>query len=155
MNTLKNRTHATPAPAARLTATLCLALAGWSALPVHAGTAVVVGSSNSATALTAEQASQIFLARVATLPGGVKAVLIDQPEGSPRRDQFYSKMAGKNPAQMKALWSRLTFSGMAQPPTVMAGDAEVKKAVGADPGAIGYIDSAAVDTTVKVLLTID
>jgi hypothetical protein len=31
----------------------------------------------------------------------------------------------------------------------------VKKAVAADPAAIGYIDSSAVDGTVKVLLTVD
>jgi ABC-type phosphate transport system substrate-binding protein len=82
-------------------------------------------------------------------------VLIDQTEGSPLREQFYTKVASKNTAQMKALWARLTFSGAAQPPAVAAGDALVKKAVAADPAAIGYIDSSAVDGTVKVLLTVD
>ena len=33
--------------------------------------------------------------------------------------------------------------------------AAVKKAVAADPKAVGYIDSAAVDASVKVLVTID
>ena len=138
-----------------LLALLSLVAAGLCATPAWAGIAVVVGADSPATTLTADQVSQIFLAKAATLPGGAKAVLVDQAEGSPLRDQFYAKVTGKNPAQMKALWSRLTFSGAAQPPTTVAGDAQVKKAVATDPAAIGYIDSTAADATVKVLLTVD
>lgn len=146
MNTLKSRTPL---------AALSLTLAALSATPAWAGISVIVGASSPATALTAEQAQQIFLAKAATLPGGAKAVLIDHTEGAAVRERFYSKVAGKNPAQMKALWSRLTFSGAAQPPTALPSDADVKKAVAADPGAIGYINSSAVDATVKVLLNVD
>jgi ABC-type phosphate transport system substrate-binding protein len=154
MNTLKSRAFVVPA-SAPLAALLCLALAGLSAAPAHAGIAAVVGAGSPGTALTAEQASQIFLIKAATLPGGAKAVLIDQAESSPLREQFYAKVTGKNAAQMKALWARLIFSGAAQPPAAVGNDALVKKTVAADPGAIGYIDSSAVDATVKVLLTVD
>lgn len=121
----------------------------------HAAQAVVVSAKSTVPAMTPDQVSQLFLGKTSTLPGGVAAVLIDQPEGSPARDEFYTKATGKNAAQMKALWSRLTFSGAAQPPKVVAGPAEVKKAVADTPGAIGYIDKGAVDGTVKVLLTLE
>ena len=121
----------------------------------HAAQAVVVSAKSTVPSLTADQVSQLFLGKSATLPGGAMAVLIDQPEGSPARDEFYTKATGKNAAQMKALWSRLTFSGAAQPPKVVAGPAEVKKAVADTPGAIGYIDKGAVDGTVKVLFTLE
>jgi len=137
---------------------LVAAVAAMSALcftTAHAAQAVVVSAKSTVPSLTADQVSQLFLGKSATLPGGGAAVLIDQPEGSPARDEFYTKAAGKNAAQMKSLWSRLTFSGAAQPPKVVAGPAEVKKTVADTPGAIGYIDKGAVDATVKVLLVIE
>ena len=120
-----------------------------------AGEVVVVSAKSPVAALTADQVSQLFTAKSTTLQGGGAAVLVDQAEGSPARDNFYAKVTGKNAAQMKALWSRLTFSGAAQPPKVASGDAEVKKAVAETPGAIGYIDKSAVDASVKVVLTLD
>jgi len=124
-------------------------------LGAHAGVAVVVSAKSPAGKLTADQVSQLFLAKSPTLPGAGQAVLIDQSEGSAIRDAFYNKVTGKNPAQIKALWSRLVFSGAAQPPKAVASGADVKKAVAASPDAIGYIDSAEVDASVKVVFTAD
>ena len=64
----------------------------------------------------------------------------------------HKKVTGKDAAQMKAYWSQLMFTGKAQKPKKVAGDDAVKKAVAATPGAIGYIDAAAVDASVKVVL---
>jgi hypothetical protein len=47
------------------------------------------------------------------------------------------------------------FTGKGQPPKVLASAAEVKKAVAADPQSVGYIDRADVDSTVKVVLTLN
>jgi len=49
---------------------------------------------------------------------------------------------------------KLVFTGKATQPKEFASNAEVKKAVAADPKAIGYIDKSAVDDTVKVILTL-
>jgi ABC-type phosphate transport system substrate-binding protein len=43
------------------------------------------------------------------------------------------------------------FTGKATMPREVAGSAEVKKAVAANPKAIGYVDRSAVDSTVKVV----
>lgn len=120
-----------------------------------AGVAIVVDAKSPVAGLTSEQASQLFLVKSATLPDGTRAVLIDQEEGSHVREEFYTKVTGKNAAQMKALWSRIVFSGAAQQPKSVAGDAAVKKAVVGMPGNIGYIDKASVDASVKVLLSVD
>ncbi len=117
--------------------------------------AVVVSAQSPVGPMTAEQLSQVFTSKATSLPGGSSAILIDQVDGSPLRDEFYNKLAGKNPSQMKALWARLAFSGSAQPPKVAGGDTDVKKAVAATPGAIGYIDKSAVDGSVKVLLIVE
>ena len=126
-------------------------------LPIlaHAGVAVVVGANSPAAKLSPEQVGQLFLAKTTALPGAGQAILTDQSEGAPVRDAFYVGVTGKSAAQVKALWSRLVFSGAAQLPQVLANGAEVKKHVNANPNAIGYIDAAEVDASVKVLLTLN
>jgi ABC-type phosphate transport system substrate-binding protein len=78
---------------------------------------------------------------------------IDQPESSAIRGEFYKKVTDKEPAQAKALWSKLVFTGKATLPKEVPSSADVKKAVAADPKAIGYIEKSAVDASVKVVLT--
>jgi ABC-type phosphate transport system substrate-binding protein len=114
----------------------------------QAETVVIVSQKNPATRMFSEQASQFFLGKSNLFTP------VDQPESSAIRTDFYRKVADKDPAQVKALWSKLVFTGKATPPKEYAGNAEVKKAVAADPKAIGYIDKSAVDDTVKVILTL-
>lgn len=80
---------------------------------------------------------------------------IDQAEGSPIYADFYKKATGRDLAQVKSTWSRIVFSGKGQAPKQLPDAAAVKKAVAADPKAVGYIDKASVDGTVKVVLSLD
>ena len=114
---------------------------------------VVVSAKSDVATLTSEQVSQIFLAKSTSLPGGGAAVPIAQDAGSAARNEFYSKVTGKDAAQLKAYWSQLLFSGKAQQPAHVADSAAVKKAVNEKAGGIGYIDKGAVDGTVKVVLS--
>ena len=113
-----------------------------------AETVVIVSQKNPATRMFSEQASQFFLGKSTLFTP------VDQAEGSPIRADFYRKVADKDAAQVKALWPKLVFTGKGTPPKEYNGNAEVKKAVAADPKAIGYIDKSAVDDTVKVILTL-
>lgn len=70
------------------------------------------------------------------------------------RGEFYTKVAGKDEAQVKAIWSKLVFTGKATPPKDLASSGDVVKAVGADPDAIGYVEKSAVDASVKVLFEV-
>ncbi|WP_375540438.1 hypothetical protein [Rugamonas apoptosis] len=130
-----------------LQASLLCALSA-TALSASAETVVIVNKANPATRMFSEQASQFFLGKSAMFTP------IDQAEGSPIRADFYHKAADKDPAQVKAIWSKLVFTGKGTPPKEYSSNAEVKKAVAADPKAIGYIDKSAVDDTVKVILTL-
>lgn len=133
--------------------TLCL---GLTALGAQAQVAVVVSAKSSLASLSPEQAANVFLGRSNALPGSSgTAALVDLPEGSAVREQFYSKAAGKTSAQVKAAWSRLTFSGKATPPKELNSAADVKKFVAANPEAVGYIEKSAVDSSVKVVLVLE
>lgn len=117
------------------------------AVPAMAEVVVVVNPKSAAGAMTNEQVAQFFLGKSTAMTP------IDQPENAAVRAEFYKKVADKEPSQAKALWSKLVFTGKATLPKEVASSADVKKAVAADPKAIGYIEKSAVDGTVKVVLT--
>jgi len=108
---------------------------------------VVVNPKSAAASMTDEQVAQFFIGKSTAMTP------IDQAESNPVRTEFYKKVTGKDPAQAKALWSKLIFTGKATLPKEVAGSADVKKIVAADPKAIGYIEKSAVDATVKVVYT--
>jgi ABC-type phosphate transport system substrate-binding protein len=110
----------------------------------HADTVVIVGAKSTATTMTAEEISEIYL-------GKSTAMKPMDSADAPIRNQFYSKVAGKDDAQVKAIWSRLVFTGKATPPKILPSSAEVVKAVAADPNAIGYIEKGAADSSVKIV----
>ena len=86
-----------------------------------------------------EQAAQFFIGKSAMHAGGTGRRL-GHPQGVLRR---YGQGCG--PGQGDLVQAGLT--GKATAPKEAAGNAEVKKAVAADPKAIGYIDKSAVDAT--------
>lgn len=138
----------TPYPIAAVRWTVVAAIAIACSSAAFAQVAVVVHPKSALAEMTPEQAANIFL-------GKTPAVAADLPEGSPVREQFYTKATGKSPAQVKAVWARLTFSGKAVPPKELASAAEVKKFIAADPGAIGYIQKSDADSSVKVVLELN
>jgi ABC-type phosphate transport system substrate-binding protein len=115
---------------------------------------VIVNPKNATASVTADQVEQIFLGKTASLPGGGNADPVDRTEGSPLRDDFYQKAAGKTSAQVKAIWSRPVFSGKGTPPKALGSSADVKKLVASDTNAIGYIEKSEADASVKVVLTL-
>ena len=102
---------------------------------------------------TQSEAADLFLGK-ATALGGVTLTPVDQQSGSPVRDEFYEKAAGKSPSQLNAHWSRIIFTGKGQPPKTLDNDAQVKEAVARDKSLIGYIDSSALDGSVKKIITV-
>jgi ABC-type phosphate transport system substrate-binding protein len=129
------------------------ALALWTAAPIaQAETVVIVAAGNPVVALTADQAADLFLGRANAFPTGGAATPIDQTDGSAVRDDFYSKVANKSSAQVKAYWAKLVFTGKGQPPKEAGDSTAVKSAVAGNPGAVGYVDKSVVDGSVKVVL---
>jgi ABC-type phosphate transport system substrate-binding protein len=70
-------------------------------------------------------------------------------ETHPASGLFMEKVLKKTAADMKVLWIQQIFSGKGSPPIVMKEDREVKAYVASHKGAIGYIRSSALDSTVR------
>ena len=132
-----------------------LMLALGSAAAANAQVAVIVNPHSSIASMTASQIGNLFLGRTPLLPTGATAVLADLPEGSGPRDEFYARIAGKTPDQVKAAWARLLFSGKGAPPREFRSSAELRRFVAGSADAIGYVEKSAVDATVKVVYAWD
>lgn len=113
---------------------------------------VVVSARNPAPPMSTEQVAAIFLGQSARFPNGMYAVALDQPAGTPLRDEFYLKVAAKTPALLKAYWSKMLFTGRGQPPREAQDSAAIRKLVAEDRSLIGYIDRTALDATVRPVL---
>lgn len=113
--------------------------------------AVIVNSSYPVGSASVDEIAKVFLAKASALGGGGPLLPVDQSEGSPARRSFYKKVAGKDPAQLNAYWSKLIFTGQGQPPKAVGGDADVVGLVSKNPNMIGYVNANAVGSGVKVI----
>lgn len=131
----------------KLISTIVAAAALAASVPALAEVVVVVNPKAAESSMTKDQVAQFFLGKSSAMTP------IDQSEDSPQRAEFYKKVTDKDASQAKALWSKLVFTGKATMPKEVANSAAVKAAVAANPKAIGYMDKASVDASVKVVYT--
>jgi ABC-type phosphate transport system substrate-binding protein len=137
--------------------TAALTLALLTCLPSISSAAdwvLVANAKSSITKLDADAASNLFLGKSTELPGVGAVALLDLPEGSATRESFYQDVTKKDASSLKAYWARMIFTGKGQPPKAMDSAASVKKAIAANPSALGYIEKSAVDASVKVVLAL-
>jgi ABC-type phosphate transport system substrate-binding protein len=123
----------------------CVAVLASVCSVAYADIVVVVSAKSTTSTMTAQEISQIYLGK----SNAMKPV-----DAAPIRSQFYSKVAGKDEAQVKAIWSKLVFTGKATAPKELPTSVDVVKSVAADPNAIGYVEKSAVDSTVKIVYTL-
>ena len=123
-------------------------------VPAHAALAIIVHPSNSLSGISADEAADIYLAKAGVFANGKRAIPVDQSANSPMRKKFYSAVIKKDDSTLKVYWSKLLFTGKANPPREIGDDAAVKSWVASNPDAIGYVDGKFVDSSVKVLLII-
>jgi ABC-type phosphate transport system substrate-binding protein len=116
-------------------------------VPALAEVVVIVNPKAADASMSRDQVAQVFLGKSTSMTP------IDQPESAAIRAEFYKKVTDKEPSQVKALWSKLVFTGKATMPKEAVDSAAVKKAVAADPKAIGYIEKSALDASVKAVFT--
>jgi ABC-type phosphate transport system substrate-binding protein len=110
---------------------------------------IVVIVNPAAAPISRAQLADLYLAKSSAL------IPIDQAADSAIYAEFYKKATGRDAAQVKAIWSRILFTGRGVPPKQLPDSAAVKKAVAANPKAVGYIERSAIDPSVKVALPLD
>lgn len=121
--------------------------------PLALAEVVIIGHPAGPDSINANQVRDLYLNRSKALPDGQNAKPFELPEGNATRSEFHEKVTGRNDAQLKAFWSQQVFTGRGQPPAEAGSASGMKAQVSSTPGAIGYIDAAEVDKSVKVILT--
>ena len=112
---------------------------------------VVAGAGSQPVSLNKNQVRDVFLGRSIFLPNGSRAVLVDQPEASPLREEFYQKVANKTADEAKQHWAILNFTGGLKPPIEGVSSHEIKKILNSNPGSISYIERSSLDNSVVVI----
>jgi ABC-type phosphate transport system substrate-binding protein len=132
----------------KITARCLLILLALGGGPACAGELVLIVNSAAAT-INKDQVADVYLGRSSGWTP------IDQVANSPIYVEFYKKATGRDIAQVRAIWSKIIFTGRGLPPKQLVDSTAVKRAVAANPKAIGYIEKSAVDASIKVALTLE
>lgn len=110
---------------------------------------VIVTHPNTAvTSITSTQLERLYFGMSSRLPDGTVATVFDV-DGE-NKSLFYSKVLKKTPEQVSKYWTRMLFTGKAQPPRAVKSD-ELKAALLRQPGSLGYMDSSKLDGSLKVI----
>ena len=117
-------------------------------IPAFAELVIVINPQNDIKSMTSSQVAQYFLG------GSVQFTPLEQANGSPIRLELYKKVLEKEPPQVQAIWARIVFTGKGKPPKELKSSDDIKKAIRENVNAIGYIEKAAVDDSVKVVASI-
>jgi len=113
---------------------------------------IVVPADSPISSLSKAQVAKIFLGKSRRFPDGSKALPLNQSEGNLERDAFYQLVSGKSPAQVKAHWSKLIFTGRGQPPREAPSNNAVKQLLTSHRVNISYIDRSTADESVKIVV---
>ncbi len=104
------------------------------------------------------QASDLYLGRSRHVfgldPEAGPAAIYEQPTDSELRARFYRAVNGMDIKQVNAYWARLRFSGEVLPPPVLADSLAVLEAVRNNRLAIGYVDAALPEASLKSVKTV-
>lgn len=112
---------------------------------------VIIVNKENTNAVDREMVTKIYRGETKSWPSGGSVVSYALPEDNSVRLAFDKALLNKSPAQSKALWAQLTFTGKALPPKIADSDAEVLKAVSENKNAIGYVAAHAASDKVKAI----
>lgn len=117
--------------------------------------AVIVHPDSPLRTIGAREVSDLYLGRnhsVSVDGQRIAVVALEQPAGSPLREAFFRALNGMRIQQVNAYWARLRFSGEVLPPTALPDSRAVVDAVARSRHAIGYVEAAAVNDSVRTVL---
>ncbi|SON50006.1 conserved exported protein of unknown function [Vibrio tapetis subsp. tapetis] len=106
--------------------------------------------------LSKNTAKMIYKGRTKKLNGSIKIVLVDLPESSIHREEFYKMLLGRSISQMNGYWASRSFSGKGHPPEELDSD-DIKAIIqwlNQNPNGIAYAPVDKVPENANILVTI-
>lgn len=106
--------------------------------------------------LSKNKARMLYRGKSKKISGSLKIVLVDLPEASIHREDFYKMLLGKSVSQMNGYWAGLAFSGKGSPPEELDSDdiKQILKWLNDNPNGIAYAPIESVPDEVNILITV-
>ncbi|MCG9730408.1 hypothetical protein L1D44_11185 [Shewanella sp. Isolate13] len=106
--------------------------------------------------LSKSKARMLYRGKSKKISGSLKIVLVDLPETSIHREEFYKMLLGKSVSQMNGYWAGLAFSGRGSPPDELDSDdiKQILKWLNDNPNGIAYAPIESVPEEVNILITV-
>jgi ABC-type phosphate transport system substrate-binding protein len=117
--------------------------------PAHAGEIVVIGNSN-VPKMDAVTIQKVYTGKVISV-SGVSVTPVGVKPGTGARNIFLQEFLKQDEEKYTAYWTVRRYIGKGAPPAELASDAEVVNYVQSTPGAVGYIDEAALKPGMNVI----
>jgi ABC-type phosphate transport system substrate-binding protein len=116
---------------------------------------VVVNKANSVTTVKKSVLGRYFLKKTTSWESGTPVVPVDLPATDPLREEFSGWILKMSPKNVEGHWITESLTGGKAAPEIVNSGTLVKKRVASEPGGVGYIDSAEVDGSVKVIEVVE
>ncbi len=125
-------------------------------LPAAESTLVVIANPDvgvDADDVSTSELRRIFMLRRRFWPDGRRIAPVNLPATDSLRIRFSRAVLGQTPRQMVDYWNDLYFHGV-EPPPVLESQRAVQLYVARTPGAVGYVDAAALDPSLGSVLVL-
>ena len=116
---------------------------------VWAELVIVAGGNSDINPLSEAEVRQLFSGHLKVV-AGQRVQALDLPGHTQSREEFYRKLMGRTPEQMRAYWTRLIFTGQGKPPREVSNTQELITLVNSGEY-IGYLPAEEVGTDLRIL----
>jgi ABC-type phosphate transport system substrate-binding protein len=114
---------------------------------------IIVNKMNSVDDLSLTDAKKVFMGDKSTWPSGKRVTILMLAQGLPERAVVLREIYKLPEDGYEQYFTQAAFAGkVSAPPKDVASAAQMKQAVAANPGAIGYVKKEDIDDTVKAVL---
>ncbi len=117
--------------------------------------AIIVHRKNPLSSLTESDVMRLYLGKTRAFPNQTPARPVSLSNGVSPRREFDARILNRNPNQIRAYWAQQIFTGRGTPPREFGSATDVREFVANHPDAVGFMDAAAVDGSVKVVLRLE
>jgi ABC-type phosphate transport system substrate-binding protein len=118
---------------------------------VWSDTVIVVINQNNTNVIDFAYVNKIYSGALRAWPDGSPVIALDHPEDTEVRALFSTQVLNRSVANMRAIWSQNIFTGRGLPPKVISVDSEVRRIVGSNKQAIGYLKASNLEGNLKVI----
>ena len=112
---------------------------------------VVVHPENTAT-INERAVRHIYLNKLSRFSNGDRVIPLSRPKGSDITKVFSQRLLKKKPAQLRAYWAKLIFTGRGKPPKEIKSDQKVIELVSENPEYIGFVSRKVNTDKVRVVI---